>query len=604
MDAVRVPSQPIWEQILNNDFPDVLMLIGDQIYMDWGDKGKSNWKQAIEQGGSKGDKAIEAFAFEMHSRYEQQWRIESFQKLICKFVKERNWQNLIVSWDDHDFAWNNSVGAVKNSAILDKHQVPPRVKAISKMLFKQFRQVLRSGIEGADYPKLDPLPPPDTSEEGIDEFSAFSKDQNVLPYALLDSRWNRTERADQQMLSKSTRATLVSQLGKTDQGLMLVITGSPLVHDYLLSEQGWLSKNKDEPTYQEYDELLRAAKRPVLCLGGDVHRNIWSGRLSDTSKTPSSVLQVLSSGAAIGSTGPKKNVPSYTRITIGWDNATEGKVDISLAESNEKEWKHKVTETLPFNANNWVGKFQGQGTLFVDASADKEPIAAISFYERSTEFSKKNPTMVASLDELNDVFKQKTPQPIAAPYCWELVAPLNANEINIQFLGTQTNGFGGPIFESTATDLETLITNAFDRANGRKKSVMLYIHGIGHPFGSALAQAYRIRETYPDCEPILFAWPSGEGGSLLNALFSVPNALRTSDNCAIAAAKVLMAFNNIASRPKYNGLTKVVACRSAGSLVLQHALESLGSRATQAFVFVHRVILSSPLMKTKDFLQC
>ena len=43
MDAVRVPDQPIWDQI-RAEQPDVLLLLGDQIYMDWGDLGGSDWR--------------------------------------------------------------------------------------------------------------------------------------------------------------------------------------------------------------------------------------------------------------------------------------------------------------------------------------------------------------------------------------------------------------------------------------------------------------------------------------------------------------------------------------------------------------------------------
>lgn len=34
MDAERIPSQPIWDHIADEE-PDVLILLGDQIYMDW-----------------------------------------------------------------------------------------------------------------------------------------------------------------------------------------------------------------------------------------------------------------------------------------------------------------------------------------------------------------------------------------------------------------------------------------------------------------------------------------------------------------------------------------------------------------------------------------
>ena len=48
MDAERVPEQPVWDQI-RAEAPDVLMLLGDQIYMDWGDLGGSDWRRLIDR---------------------------------------------------------------------------------------------------------------------------------------------------------------------------------------------------------------------------------------------------------------------------------------------------------------------------------------------------------------------------------------------------------------------------------------------------------------------------------------------------------------------------------------------------------------------------
>jgi dihydroorotase len=39
---------------------------------------------------------------------------------------------------------------------------------------------------------------------------------------------------------------------------------------------------------------LGNARRPVLFLGGDVHRNVWSGRLQQTNGSSSRVVQLLS----------------------------------------------------------------------------------------------------------------------------------------------------------------------------------------------------------------------------------------------------------------------------------------------------------------------
>ena len=84
MDAVRAPKQPVWEKIQAED-PDVVMLLGDQIYMDWGDLGESNWKQFIEAhpgGTGKKVKGLQVYAEEMHSRYQRQWQVKEFQEFI------------------------------------------------------------------------------------------------------------------------------------------------------------------------------------------------------------------------------------------------------------------------------------------------------------------------------------------------------------------------------------------------------------------------------------------------------------------------------------------------------------------------------------------
>ena len=82
MDAERVPDQPVWEQIRGEE-PDVLMLLGDQIYMDWGDLGGPEWRKLIAR---KPVEGLQAFATEMHHRYALQWAVPGFQALICGFA--------------------------------------------------------------------------------------------------------------------------------------------------------------------------------------------------------------------------------------------------------------------------------------------------------------------------------------------------------------------------------------------------------------------------------------------------------------------------------------------------------------------------------------
>jgi phosphodiesterase/alkaline phosphatase D-like protein len=106
MDAYRVPQQPVWDEI-NRRQPDVLLLLGDQIYMDWGDLGESNWKKAWDKDATK---TLANFAEEMHARYKRQWEVDSFRTLIADMVARKGSASVQLTWDDHDFAWNNRDG--------------------------------------------------------------------------------------------------------------------------------------------------------------------------------------------------------------------------------------------------------------------------------------------------------------------------------------------------------------------------------------------------------------------------------------------------------------------------------------------------------------
>jgi alkaline phosphatase D len=104
MDASRLPSQPVWTHVQSLN-PDVLMLLGDQIYMDWFDLGTSNWRRAIDSNTSG---ELADFAQAMHARYQQQAAVPEFQGLLQNMAAGS--KQVVVTWDDHDFAWNDSLG--------------------------------------------------------------------------------------------------------------------------------------------------------------------------------------------------------------------------------------------------------------------------------------------------------------------------------------------------------------------------------------------------------------------------------------------------------------------------------------------------------------
>jgi len=52
MDARRMPVQPVWRAIADEN-PDVLALLGDQIYMDWAER--PDWRQRLGGSGAWSD---------------------------------------------------------------------------------------------------------------------------------------------------------------------------------------------------------------------------------------------------------------------------------------------------------------------------------------------------------------------------------------------------------------------------------------------------------------------------------------------------------------------------------------------------------------------
>lgn len=593
MDAERVPHQPIWDNI-REEQPDVLMLLGDQIYMDWGDLGASNWRQLIKK---KPDAGLQAFAIDMHRRYALQWEVPEFQKLITDFSGRANISKFLMTWDDHDFAWNNALGEDGDTGDLAKHGVATHVKAVSYRLFKQFEAHIRNAYPGTPYPNL-PLdwdrPLLDTNTQGL-----FWQGQlaDVGPECLLlDTRWNRKARAaGASILGYDQYETLKNQISKANAGLLIVAAGTPMAYKYLISQQAW----KDgADSYFEYDAILSNAVRPVLFLGGDVHRNEWSGRLSKTDGSTSTVVQILSSGAAIGNIGFKRFLPSYGIVVVP-ETSTSGAVNVELCslDSADQPFKNPSVGVLKLSASDWIDPLHGTAQSQVKTLADVQALTVLCARKRQTNRRTTDNffSSSADLEEFDVLYKGSA---ISAGTCPEplLITLLNATKLQL--------GFQGNILQSAdrEDELEQAIRAAFCRANtSGKLSVVLFIHGFGKSFSDSLSQAYLLRSVFPQCEPILYSWEAGQAGGLLAAINGVASAQASALEGQIGLSKVLEAFGRVAAELDFNNLAKVIVARSAGSIAMRHALEHKGLNFGDLLSAVNRIILSSPLLKWSDF---
>lgn len=600
MDAERVVDQAIWARIAQ-EHPDVLMLLGDQIYMDWGVGLETEGWRALTAAQPK--LGLEYYAREMYRRYALQWGVAAFRELICGFVGRADPGRLLLTWDDHDFAWNNSLG-VDGTGPAYRRGVPAHVKTVSRRLFAQFAHQLRYASVHDNYP--DDLPPgwsaPLPPGEAADLFwSGTLAGPDGPPCLLLDTRWHRQARAEgASLLGTEQAAALTAAVADGGAGLLIVAAGSPMAHRYLLAPDGWHADGPGEHSYAEYDATLHAARRPVLFLGGDVHCNAWGGRLPNTDGALSRVVQVLSSGAAIDRIGPRRFAPSYGCVTVPASWSSGGVVDVRLwAQSPSGAWQpDPPMPPLPFDAHDWTQPLQGTAYSHVDAAADDQPLALLMARTRTSAFAGRTDVhLPLGLDNLDGVYRDTPLQDghYAEPLQWRGQTDGSAR------MACQAD-INRPDDWPAAT--YQLVEAVFQRALAQpsKTSVVLFIHGFGKSPAMGVAQAYGLRANYPACEPILYAWEAGRAGGVLAALSGVPRARQGAEGGSFALATVLHVFNQIASLPAYGGLSKIVLARSAGCLALHHALQRMGP-GVERLAHVDRIVLSAPLLMAAEYEQ-
>ncbi|MDG4597059.1 MAG: alkaline phosphatase D family protein [Candidatus Contendobacter sp.] len=263
-DALVDPEQIVWDQV-RAQAPEVLLLLGDTIYMDY-----------FPHLGRPRKWSNQEFANEMYDRYRAQWGVESFRKLVAS-VKQVG-----LTWDDHDFAWNGSCGAGTKG----KQAVPREKSRISKNLFLQFKgRVQQKNITSA-YPNQPSLVQLLSGDDiGIQE--AF--DYGPVRIIMLDGRTYREDpdngKDDDEMLvrsllGKAQRTWLENQV-EASNGLKLLCSGSTLTR----SGESW-------DHYMDYQWLIDKRFKKTVVLSGDIHKN--ATQLHD-----GYLFEVTSSGAAL-----------------------------------------------------------------------------------------------------------------------------------------------------------------------------------------------------------------------------------------------------------------------------------------------------------------
>lgn len=262
-DATRVKHQSVWENILAHK-PDVLILLGDNIYMDF----FQTLYFPIIYSNSK-------FLHTMYSGYKSIWENTDFRNLI------KSTAAILTTWDDHDFAWNNCCG--QGTGI---RGVPRDKKLISRYLHLQFRNTLLNAATSATYPSEPSLEQAlATDDKGI-FYSQILTTEHGTPIKVImtDSRYYRENPGDKSSLLGSAQKTWLKNEFSSSEPLKILCSGSPLTE----GKEAW---NK----YSDLSWIVSQNLTQFLVLTGDIHENMTK---IHTNQNGSQFYEFISSGAA------------------------------------------------------------------------------------------------------------------------------------------------------------------------------------------------------------------------------------------------------------------------------------------------------------------
>jgi alkaline phosphatase D len=239
------PDQPQWDDIAAAD-PDHLLLLGDQIYMDFG-----FWPFSPEWNGRPRDYDVATFRDVMADKYRQQWAEPHFRALYDRL---RARDRIHAIWDDHDFAWNNAIGSEVDAA---RRQVA----------YDLFRARFPVSVPGEIYQSID---------TALAQVILLDLRSHACPprraAGAAGAGVPATDAAGSRLLGEAQFAFLERELLARPAKPFVVIGSSLTLRD---GDENWSRYPED------HARLMRAIAdcgRRVILLAGDIHRNDFHPR--------------------------------------------------------------------------------------------------------------------------------------------------------------------------------------------------------------------------------------------------------------------------------------------------------------------------------------
>jgi alkaline phosphatase D len=312
-DPWNDPIQFAWTHLAAQN-PEVLVLLGDNMYMDYG-LGSNPLRNSEPR-----KLPIDEFSNHMHKNYKLQWSVQNFNEAITQVP------TTYAIWDDHDFAWNNARGIGTD---FSKKFVPTNHRILSRSLFQQYRDQLATKTDLNSYP-ANPYP----TGYGATDLGGISNSVTLFDSVrlhLLDGRSFRPSfDLEQSFLGDIQRTALEMEFNTYPDAIHILASGTTLLNDWnYYSDFEWLQQQSTD--------------RKIIVLSGDIHEPKIKKHFRVFEFTASAMAQPAS---ITGIVGKQSNVFGMLEI-----NQNDIKVDIF--QLNHKTNELTIKKSASIDINNW-----------------------------------------------------------------------------------------------------------------------------------------------------------------------------------------------------------------------------------------------------------
>lgn len=263
------PEQTVWDEIAAAQ-PDVLVLLGDSLYLDVGGPYGSLGLQQLSES---------EFAEHAHSRYVDTLAQPQFRALV-----QTPGLMTHAIWDDHDFLWDNACGGdVMKSPALRPFVYP------SRALFAAFRRALAERLAPGSFPAALPYWDNKTPAPG---YSCVKLGASLLLH-LTDGRSFRKATGRRALLGAAQLDTMQAAMAAAPAGTTHLVA-SASVFDARHGDS-WLNCPAEYARMQALAQTYN-----ILILSGDIHdNNLASYALQSGLQDGRHLFEATASGACL-----------------------------------------------------------------------------------------------------------------------------------------------------------------------------------------------------------------------------------------------------------------------------------------------------------------